>query len=81
MIFLEIFIPALSLSVDVRTKDTHTVIMLIGEVCELIRQKISENEREEKRFILYSPGQNKIFPEQASLRDCGLISGSKVMFL
>ena len=81
MIFLEIFIPALSLSVDVRTKDSRTVMAFIGEVCDLVRQKVGESESENKDFVLYAPSQNRILPKNASLRDCGLMSGSKVMLL
>ncbi|WP_408070253.1 hypothetical protein [Butyrivibrio sp. JL13D10] len=81
MIFLEVFIPVLSLSVDVRTLDTGTVKSLISEVCDLVKQKIGENENTNNEFVLYSPGQNRIFPENAVLRECGLITGSKVMLM
>ena len=82
MILLDVYIPALSLSVDVRTKETGTVKMLTGEICDLIRQKTGENEDGDEikadGFALYSSLQKRILPEDLTLRECGLVTGSSV---
>jgi hypothetical protein len=85
MILLDVFIPVLSLSVDVRTKESESVGTLTDEICDLVRQKIGESEEQEgftkDDFSLYSPLQNRILPKDRSLKDCGLMSGSRIMLL
>ena len=63
----------------------HAIEKLSGEICDLIRQKIGESVEQDdfqnSGFVLYSPIQNRILPDNLSIRDCGLMSGSRVMLL
>ncbi|MBQ7613432.1 MAG: hypothetical protein IJU77_00105 [Butyrivibrio sp.] len=81
MILLDVVIPALSLSVDIRTKDSGKIRVLIKEITELVRQRIGENAEESDEFILYSPSQRRVLPEEMSIKECGLMTGSRVMLL
>lgn len=81
MIYLEVDIPVLSLSVDIRTKDTETVQVLTNEICDLIRQKMCEENDRNEEFQIYYPASHRILPKNSSLKECALMTGSRIMLL
>ncbi len=81
MIYLEVYIPVLSLSVDIRAKDTETVQNLTNEICDLIRQKIGEEDDQNEEFQIYHPVQHRVLPKNSSLKECALMTGNRIMLL
>ena len=80
MIYIDVYLPAVSQTIEVRANEGRTIGALKEELCLLARKLLREEEKIIPGFELYDDARKELLPDDRTLFECGISSGSRLMF-
>lgn len=83
MVLVEIMIPSMGRCYDFELEETYTVEVLIQEIVVAVTQKehCERLEGENQSLSLYSQTMERRLPMDATLRQCGVLSGQHLILV
>ena len=81
MIYLDVFVPAVSQKIEVRADETRNIGQFKEEICLLMKKLLQEEEEYLEGFELYDDLRKEVLPEDLTLAECGISGGSSLIFI
>lgn len=81
MIYMDIYVPAISDKVEVRADENKTIAEFKEELCSLLKKMMGEAESGPEGYELYSDTRGELLPDEYTLSECGLSGGSRLILV
>lgn len=81
MILVDIEVPSVEMTYDFELDENVPLALLIGEIGEMIAQKLQVTQKETQLLILCDKKSGQILPFNLTLAQCGIVNGSPLMIL